>query len=367
MRSVSVLGAGNTGCSIAANLALRGWEVVLCDLPEFAGALAPIRTAGGLYLDGVAECGFARFAALTTDVGEALRANRLALLSVPAYGHAAWARACAPHLGESHAIVLLPGTLGSLEFRRIVGPTRALVAETDTAPYVCRRIAPDRAHIWGVVSALGVAAIPARRSAEAIESLAPIFTRDGREGSPATLRAYPDVLACGLNAMNPVVHGVGVLLNAGRIERSRGEFYFYEEGVTPAVARAIEAVDRERRAVAAALGYDLPSAAEAFHEAGFGPAGDLWAAINGSRMLTALRAPGALDHRWLTEDVPYGLAAWALLGERVGIPTPVIRSVVTLAGALLGRDFWREARTPERLGLIGGDAPALRALAADPP
>ena len=65
-------------------------------------------------------------------------------------------------------------------------------------------------------------------------------------------------LACGLSALNPVVHPPGVLLNAGRIERSRGEFYFYDEGVTPGVVRAIMALDAERRAVAAALGHDLP-------------------------------------------------------------------------------------------------------------
>ena len=62
------------------------------------------------------------------------------------------------------------------------------------------------------------------------------------------IQTHPDVMACGLSSMTPVVHPAGVLMNAGRIERSHGEFYFYEEGVTPAVARAIMAVDDERRA-----------------------------------------------------------------------------------------------------------------------
>jgi len=35
----------------------------------------------------------------------------------------------------------------------------------------------------------------------------------------------------------------GVLMNAGRIEYSRGEFYFYEEGVSSSVAKVIEKVD----------------------------------------------------------------------------------------------------------------------------
>jgi opine dehydrogenase len=100
---------------------------------------------------------------------------------------------------------------------------------------------------------------------------------------------------------------------------------------------------------------------EAFHAAGFGPKGDLWATINGSRMLTQLRAPGSLDSRWLTEDVPYGLAAWALLGEQLGVATPVLRSLVDVAAAAVGVDFWTAARTPRDLGIAGMDREALLA------
>lgn len=151
-------------------------------------------------------------------------------------------------------------------------------------------------------------------------------------------------------------------MNAGRVEYSRGDFYFYEEGVTPAVCRVIHRVDQERRAIARALGLELPPVDEAFHAAGFGPKGDLWATINGSRMLTQLRAPGALENRWLTEDVPYGLATWALLGEQVGASTPILRSLVNLASAAVGIDFWKSARTPRDLGIAGMSKEALIAF-----
>ena len=36
------------------------------------------------------------------------------------------------------------------------------------------------------------------------------------------------------------------LLNVALIERTKGDFYFYEQGVTPAVGRLIKAVDEER-------------------------------------------------------------------------------------------------------------------------
>ncbi len=164
--------------------------------------------------------------------------------------------------------------------------------------------------------------------------------------------ANPNVLAAGLSVMNPIVHPAGVLLNAGRIERSRGEFWFYEEGVTDAVARVIEALDEERRAIGRAFGLDLLPVAEAFHAAGFGPAGDLWSVINGSRMLTDLRAPGSLQTRWLTEDVPYGLATWTMLAERVSLETPLMDATIARSSALLGVDFRQQARTLDALGIL---------------
>ena len=93
--------------------------------------------------------------------------------------------------------------------------------------------------------------------------------------------------------------------------------------------------------------------ADAFHAAGFGPRGDLWAAINGSRMLTQLKAPGSLQTRWLTEDVPYGLRTWAELGEHLGVAMPVARALVTLGDAVMGSDSWRGGRSLADLGLAG--------------
>jgi opine dehydrogenase len=346
--SVTVLGGGNTAFSVAANLTLGGHRVTLCEIPSFGHTIEPLLPRREITLDGVARKGTARLHAVTTDFAEALGANDVVLLIVPAYAHRPFAEACAAHLRPGQVVVITPGTLGSLEFARIVrergGPREVVVAETDTAPYVCRKVAPTAAHIWGVVSGLGVGVFPAVHTDRVLPLVADLF--------PGA-RAYPHVAACGLAAMNPVVHPAGVLLNAGRLEYSRGDFYFYEEGVTPSVCRLIYAVDAERRAVARTLGLDLPPVDEAFHAAGFGPKGDLWATINGSRMLTQLRAPGSMENRWLTEDVPYGLAAWACLGEQLGVATPVLRAVVELTSAAVGVDFARSARTPRQLGIAG--------------
>ena len=345
--AVSVLGGGNTAFSVAASLTLRGFEITLYELPEFAASLEPIEQSRTIHLVGAGGEGAAKIHRITTDVGEALSASDLALVIVPAYAHRRFAEVCAPHLRADHLVVLMPGTLGTLQWARVLreaGADGVTLAEVDTAPYVCRKTSPDTATIWGVVAHLGVGVFPSTDTERSRARLDPLFPG---------ITPYPDVMACGLSAVNPVIHPAGVLMNAGRVEYSRGEFYFYEEGVSPSVAKVITRVDNERLEIGRALGYALTPANEALHQAGFGPQGDLWAVINGSRMLTQLRAPSVLTNRWLTEDIPFGIATWSLLGAQYGVETPIMRSMVDIGSVVMGFSGWDEARGLEELGILG--------------
>lgn len=351
---VTILGGGNTCFATAAQLALSGFDVALCELPEYKEAIDPILEDKCIQLVGVAREGTAKLQLVTTDLGEALAFSTTALLIVPSYANKAFAEACVPHLRAGHTIVLMPGNLGSLEWARILREHNAAdvtLAEVETAPYVCRKTAPDTATIWGVVASLGLGVLPSSETQRVLELMTPLFPG---------IRTYPDVLAAGLSAGNPVVHPAGVIMNAGRVEYSRGEFYFYEEGVSKSVAKVIMELDEERRNIGKALGYDLLPVNEAFHATGFGPKGDLWAAINGSHMLTRLKAPGTLTNRWLTEDIPYGIATWSRLGTQYGVDTPLMQAFVGIGSVIMGFDGWENGRNLEDLGIAGMDKQALK-------
>jgi opine dehydrogenase len=329
---IAVLGGGNTAFSLAAKLSLDGHQVLLWEHRDFAQTIEPLRESCTIQVEGPVVSGAARISRVTTNAAEALAWADTLVCSAPSYAHEPFIEALAPHLRPRHLLLLMPGNLGSLAFAEALrerGTAGTVIVESDTAPYVCRKSAPDRVAIWGVVEHMGVGVLPASQTDEVLPVVRELF--------PGA-HAYADAVECGLSAMNPVVHPAGVLMNAGRIERSRGEFWFYDEGVTPAVCRVIEQVDAERLAVGKALGYDLLPVADGFHAAGFGPKGDLWSVINGSRMLTALRAPGSLETRWLSEDVPYGLGTWAALGDELKVDTPIMDSLIALASVVLGID-----------------------------
>ena len=77
------------------------------------------------------------------------------------------------------------------------------------------------------------------------------------------------------------------------------------------------------------------------------------------REASRFHGPASLEDRYVTEDVPYGLATFASLGEQLGIEMPLSRAVVELASAASGHDFWKEARTPRHLGIAGMTAGQL--------
>lgn len=101
---------------------------------------------------------------------------------------------------------------------------------------------------------------------------------------------------------------------------------------------------------------------------GFGPRADppdLLATINGRQMLTALKAPGQLDTRWLSEDVPYGLRAWSGLGDALEVPTPLMDAVVTLGRTVVHEPLDTNRRTLADLGLEGMSREAMLSYARE--
>jgi opine dehydrogenase len=169
---------------------------------------------------------------------------------------------------------------------------------------------------------------------------------------PATLAR--NVLQTALATMNPVLHVPGMLGNQGRLDAGE-RFQFYGAGITPSVARVVEALDAERVALARAFGVEVPTV-RGWLARTYGLEGpELYPLIQRlhHEVFKDSPAPGSLDARYVTEDVPYGLVPIAELGRLAGVPTPVAHGLAVLASAALGRDFMKEGRTLARMGLEG--------------
>ena len=346
-RRVTVLGGGNGARTAAAEIAIAGHQVVMYELPGLAASLAGIVSSGVICADG-AISGVAPVR-VATDIAEAVADAEVVLLVVPTMHQLAFARALAPVLTDGMNLVLMPGSLGSLEvveyFRSLGELPDITVSEIAALPYATRISGPCDVTVFGRRKYVSVGVFPAVKAERVMAVLTDVYPG---------IQLQAHVLEAGLNNPNPTLHCLGVLMSASRIEYSHGEFYYYEEGMTPHVCRAIEAIDAERVAIGAALGLEILSLVDTYYVMGYGPKGDnLWSVIRGVAALNGIKGPHEIDSRYLTEDVPIGLTIYSQLGRQLGVDTALMDSVITLAGALLSRDFVAEGRTLARCGIAG--------------
>ena len=349
IKKVAVLGAGHGGCAAAADLTARGCTVHLHARQE--AALAPIREAGGIHVRGVQQ-GLYPIAKMTTDVAEAIGGVDLIMLVVPSSAHAHYAAALAGLIDGSVPIFLNPGhTGGGLHFLNELreagyhGPVRT--GETVSLTYVTRMEGPATVGIYSYMRKQRFAALPGRHADEMFDLIHSIY--------PETIKAS-SVIETALTNMNAVFHPPGMILNAGWIQRTDGNFLFYKEGITDAVGRACEAIDRERLAIAAALDVPALPFLDNFLAAGLTTkeardSGSISRACEDSAPNRTIKSPSSLDHRYVDEDIGYGLVAFAAFGRLAGVPTPAINAMITMASIATGIDYASRASRWQRWGL----------------
>lgn len=353
-----VLGAGHGGMAMAGHLATMGVPINLYNRSE--ARIEPIRLTGGIELFGAVQ-GFGRIPLATSNPGEAIEGANVLMVVVPATGHRYIAEQVAPHLVDGQVIVLNPGrTGGAFEFRNVLkdAGTKAdvIVAEAQTLIYASRAINPAQVRVFGIKNTIPVAALPGHRNVEVINLLRSVYPQ---------FVPGDNVLKTSLDNIGAIFHPALTILNAARIESTRGEFQFYMEGITPSVARVLEKLDEERVAVAAALGIRGMSAREWLYVAYDAAGKTLYDAIQNNSGYKGIMAPSFVDHRYVWEDVPMSLIPIASIGELLGVETPTIRALVHLASLVNATDYWANGRTAERMGLAGLSAREIRRLAME--
>ena len=343
----TVIGAGHGGKSMAAHLAIMGFETTLFNrTPE---RVAPIIKRGGLDLecnDG-GPCGFGRLQRITSNYAEALADADVVMVVTPSSAHREVAACCAPHLRDGQVVVLNPGrTCGAIEFAKVIADhgcrADVTVAEAGTFIYAARSDGPAQARIFRIKEAVPRAALPSTRTARVLDMLCPAYPQFIDGGN---------VLKTSLDNMGAIFHPALTLLNAGWIEATHGNFQFYIEGVTQSVSYVLAALDRERVTVAAALGIRAQTALEWLQMAYDATGENLNEAIHNQPGYYGIQAPPTLNHRYIFEDVPMSLVPIAALGQRYGVAVQAMDSIIRLACVIHRTDYWRRGRTLDKLGI----------------
>ncbi len=356
-QKVAVLGGGHGGFACAGKLALEGHEVNLYELPEFEANIEPIQERGGIEVQGVGKTGFAKLGSITTDIEKALNNVDLIEIVVPAFGHKRISDVCAPHVKNGQTVTFFGKGGGTIVFYNALRETGfdgdILLAETSgIPPYSARKTGSTSVRVAIELNHLPTASFPGKDVDKVISILKDIHA----SVVPAT-----SVLETILADLNLVGHPAAALLNVGRIEYS-GPFRLWREGVTPSVAKLIEAVDKERLAAMKALDLkNVKTYVEMSRLWGMCPKeADTYQKVINTKYIAPKNPTDLQTHRYITEDIPYSLVTCASIGDMIKVPMPVINGVITLFGAMNQVDYWAEGRTVETLGIAGLDISELK-------
>ncbi len=359
-KKIAILGAGNGGQTAAADLSLAGFEVNLYESPKLEKNIRPIIERGGIKITGVARKGFATLNKATTNIEEAMKDVDVVMIIVPAFAHEIIFKECVPYLEDGQIVTIQAGNYGALQLSNILKNLKinkdVIISETSTLIYVCRVTAPAEVRASGLKRVVPFAAIPAKDTEKSVKVLNEFYP----QFAPAT-----NVLETSLSSANMILHPPIMLLNAGYIERSKGDFLFYIHGASPSVARICEIIDAERLAVGEALGIDLISVKDAMHKKYDTHGNNLYESIRDCKPYwdhSSASAPSTLKNRYLTEDVPYGLVPLASLADLLGVPTPNVKRIIDLASLINQTDYWGEGLTVEKLGFKGLTAKQIKCL-----
>lgn len=350
---VAILGAGHGGYAMSADLTLGGHEVTLYELPQYKMNIEPVIKSGGIEIVGQARTGFAKIYKATTNIKEAVQKAELVMIVTPAFMHEKFVEEALPYLEDRQTIVFNTGNWACLRFaKKLKAEKDVRVAQTALLVYSCRReVGKAFVEVAGVKKDLLVSALPATDTDKVISTL------DGGKifGGNPRLIAAKNVLHIDLENLNTTMHPAITLANTAHVERTKGDFLFYKDGVTPAVGKIIEAVDAEQAAIAKKFNIEKVPAHEWLLRYYGAKGRNMYEAIMDCKPyhVPSEKAPSNFQHRYIVEDVPYGLVPTSSLGDVVGVQTPTMKALIQLASVINGVNYWKEGHNAEKMGLVG--------------
>jgi len=350
IKKVAVLGAGNGGHAMAADLTLAGISVNLFEFPEFEQNIDPIKKRGGIEITGVARTGFAKIESVTTNLEEAIDGVSHIMVVTQSLAHERLAKDLRSKLKENQVIVIFAGSGGGLVFVKIlkddIKDKNLAIVETITLPYACRIKGPALVNVSRLIRGILAGVFPAKWTHQILKPLLEIY--------PSMMPAK-HILEVAFYNPNVLLHPVASLFNIGRIEYSKGEFYLYREGFTPSILKIMDAVDREKMAILERLGLKPLSLNEQFMLR-YGESLDKF--LEKMKVLGS-KGPFSAKHRYITEDVQIGMVFMATMGREVGVKTPVLDSIINVCSVINDADYWKTGRTAESVGLKNLDLDKL--------
>lgn len=342
----TIIGCGNSGLIHAAKLYEKGCEVALLKTSSTNGRFFDIMSEQGGFkvvddtIQGNGHSFFVKPAIITRNVKEAVEFADVIMVMTTTLQHEFVAELIAPYVRDGQIITLVPGYMGSLLFKKYIKKD-VTYCEWETTAYNGRIMNQEYVRISFYNPRNAISVLPVARTREVLNVFSQCFDN--------TKYTRKHILESAFHNPNMIVHPIGILFSASRIEYSNGEFWMYREAFTPSVVNVIKAFDVEKNKVLQAFGCEP---LDYFEAAKWRNEEDLnidAMAVFRSFADSSNKGPSFINHRYLLEDVPMGLGLYVSVAKLVGVDTSIQEGIMALASALLNKDLKSGARTIQYL------------------
>ena len=339
MEKVTIVGCGNAGLIHAAKLIEKGYDVCLLKTSSTNNSYFETIVAEQGYQVNDTTSGkkfFARPYLITRDVKTAIEFADVIIVMTTTLQHEDIAKLITPYFKGGQILVLCPGYMGSLIFKKYTNKD-ITYCEWETTAYNGRIIDDSYVKVTFYNPRNAISVMPVNRSNDVLNVLSKMFDN--------TKYLRKNILESALHNPNMIVHTIGMTFSASRIEYSNGEFWMYREAFTDSVVNVIKEFDKQKNKILNTFGCE---SLDYFEAAKWRNEEDL--SIDAMEVFKSFaessnKGPCFLKHRYILEDVPMGLGLFVSLGRVTGLDSSIAEGIMTLTSALVGCDLKSQSRT----------------------
>ena len=249
---ITVIGCGNAGLIHAAKLIEKGIEVALLKTSNAANSefFDIISHEEGYNVKDETHGGrrfFVKPAMITRDVEKGVQFGDVIMVMTTTSQHEYVAKKIAPFVRDGQIITLVPGYMGSLIFKKYIDKD-VVYSEWETTAYNGRIVDSMYVRITFYNPRNAISVLPVAKTEEVLGIFSNCFDN--------TKYSRNHILESAMHNPNMIVHPIGILFSASRIEHSHGEFWMYKEAFTESVIRVINAFDKSKNKLLNVFGCD---------------------------------------------------------------------------------------------------------------
>lgn len=342
---VAVIGTGNVGVAIAADLSINGHCVSLIKTSNVKSETYDrlLRNNYLLYLKDNNIYTYTSIKSVSNDLSKVSDAD-VVIITIQSTYHEDLIKRICQYLHSEQVVLVVCSYMSSFYFSKYCLEL-PVIAEA-TGPYLEGRVElNDKPN--EVVFRIGC---------RLTKSPLSVFNDNQKEECMDKLQslykgfsADYSVIESALLNPNMVLHTVGAIMSIPRIEFSDGNFCMYREAYSRknnATLNIMEQLDKEKMYVLDALGGRKINIYDA---GGFLGKDPLESFFKYSESSDRAISPTSIHSRYITEDVSQGLVLLEDIADVLGVKHPVTSSLINIASTALEKDFRKEGRTLDKL------------------